>query len=179
MTENELIKGCIRKIPHYQRQLFELYAGKMMSLCQRYASNKQEAQDILQEGFIRLFDNLHKYSNQGSFDGWVRRLFVNVALRYISKSTISFSDIETINNFDNSVWPTIISKLSESEIHEQIKKLPDGYRIVFNLHIIEGYTHDEIAELLKITASTSRTQLLKARKMLKALILNQTHAISI
>lgn len=179
MTEQELIKGCIRKIPHYQRHLFDRYAGTMMSLCQRYAGNKQEAQDILQEGFIRLFDHLHKFSHQGSFDGWVRKLFVNVALRYISKANIVFSDIETANNFDNSVWPTVISKLSESEIHELIRKLPDGYRIVFNLNIIEGYTHDEIADLLQITASTSRTQLLKARKVLKSLILHQKNLIEI
>jgi RNA polymerase sigma factor (sigma-70 family) len=167
MTEQEIIKGCIGKKPVCQRLLFDQYAGVMMGLCLRYAKDQQEAQDILQIGFIRVFDCIHQYKGTGSFEGWMRRIFVSVAMRELSKRTFNFDTISSSEVFDT---PDVISKISEDEILLLIRKLPDGYRLVFNLHVIEGYSHDEIAVLLSIQPATSRTQLLKARKMLQSLI---------
>lgn len=159
--------------------LFDTYAGKMMSLCLRYSSDKHTAQDILQEGFIRLFDNIRQYKFEGSFEGWMRRVFVSVAVRFVSKKKIVFAHIDTTDASDNYTEPTAIARLSENEIHELIKKLPEGYRLVFNLNVIEGYSHEEIAGMLRIETSTSRTQLLKARKMLQGLILKQQNLVSV
>jgi RNA polymerase sigma factor (sigma-70 family) len=179
LTEEELIKGCIQNNQHCQRLLFEKYAGKMMSLCLRFSNHQQEAQDILQEGFIKIFSYIHQYKFEGSIEGWMRRVFVTIAIRQLNKRKINFIDIDKIDNDTTTINPSILSKISENEIHELIRKLPDGYRLVFNLHIIEGYTHDEIAGMLGIQPSTSRTQLLKARKMLKALISKQYNVITI
>ncbi|MFT3979703.1 MAG: sigma-70 family RNA polymerase sigma factor [Ferruginibacter sp.] len=153
-----------------QRMLFEKYAGRMMSLCLRYTKDEHTAQDILQLGFIRVFDNIRQFKGEGSFEGWMRRVFVSVALRHISKKKLDFSEIPGSAAEELAAAPSVVSKISEDELHALIRKLPDGYQTVFNLVAIEGYTHDEVAALLKISASTSRTQLLKARKMLQSLI---------
>lgn len=170
LTEHEIIKGCIRKKPVCQRLLFDQYAGTMMGLCLRYAKDQQEAQDILQLGFIKIFDYIHQYKGTGSFEGWMRRVFVSVATRELSKRKLVFDDIDSIDAGIVFDAPDVISKISEDEIHLLIRKLPDGYRLVFNLHVIEGYNHEEIAAMLSIQPATSRTQLLKARKALQALI---------
>ena len=176
MTEADIIKGCVKKDPGCQRMLFEQYAGRMMSLCMRYVDD-EEAKDVLQVGFLKVFDYIHQYKGEGSFEGWMRRVFVSVAIRYISKKKIKLVDIgevDTDNSFED---PDVITKLSEDEIHRLIRKLPEGYRAVFNLHVIEGYSHEEIGNLLKIQATTSRTQLLKARKMLQAFIAKHCNTI--
>jgi RNA polymerase sigma factor (sigma-70 family) len=178
LTETELIKGCIQKDEACQRRLFELYAGKMMSVCLRFANDQQEAQDILQESFIKVFKFIHQFKFEGSFEGWMRRVFVTVATRYIKKRKLIFLDIDAVDvQHTASIDPSVVSKISEEEIHKLIRKLPDGYRIIFSLNVIEGYNHDEIATMLGIQATTSRTQLLKARKVLQALIIKQHHLI--
>jgi len=151
--------------------LFDRYAGKMMSVCLRYANDQSEAQDILQVGFVKVFDYIHQFRNQGSLEGWMRRVFVSVAIRQYSKKKVRFDEIVEEHLEAASDDTSVLSKISEEEIHRLIRSLPDGYRTVFNLHVIEGYTHEEIAEMLKIQASTSRTQLMKARKMLQGLII--------
>ena len=176
MTEEELIKGCNQNNQHCQRLLFEKYAGRMMSLCLRFSNRQQEAQDILQEGFIKVFEYIHQYKFEGSFEGWMRRVFISIATRQVSKRKINFIDIDNADDA-TTINPSILSKISENEIHELICKLPDGYRLVFNLNIIEGYSHDEIATMLGIKATTSRTQLLKARKMLQSFIVKQHNLI--
>jgi RNA polymerase sigma factor (sigma-70 family) len=177
LTEPELIKGCIKKDQSCQRLLFEKYAGKMMSLCLRFANDQQQAQDILQESFIKIFDNIHQFKFEGSFEGWMRRVFISIAARQASKRKINFTDIDKVDNDLTTINPSIVSKISEDEIHELIRSLPDGYRLVFNLNVIEGYNHEEIATMLGIQPTTSRTQLLKARKMLQTLILKQHNLI--
>ena len=176
MTEEELIKDCIQNNQHCQRLLFEKYAGKMMSLCLRFSNHQQQAQDILQEGFIKVFEYIHQYKFEGSFEGWMRRVFISIATRQVSKRKIHFIDVDNADDA-TTINPSVLSKISENEIHELIRKLPDGYRLVFNLNVIEGYSHDEIATMLGIKATTSRTQLLKARKMLQALIVKQHNLI--
>lgn len=178
MTEKDLIRGCIQKDEACQRRLFELYAGKMMSVCLRYANDQHEAQDILQESFIKVFKYVHQFKFEGSFEGWMRKVFVSVATRHIKKRKLNFTNIDSIDTDNvNNIDPSIVSKIAEEEIHKLIRKLPEGYRTVFNLNVIEGYNHDEIAKLLGIQPATSRTQLLKARKMLQALIIKQHHLI--
>lgn len=179
MTEQEIIKGCIRKKAAAQRVLFDQYAGRMMGLCLRYAKDQQQAQDILQLGFIKIFDYIHQYKGTGSFEGWMKRVFVSIATRELSKRKISFDELEKADNATNVEDPEVLSKISEDEIHQLIRKLPDGYRIVFNLFVIEGYTHEEIASMLSIQPTTSRTQLLKARKMLQSLIAKQYNVITV
>ena len=177
MTESDLIKGCIKKNNLCQRLLFEKYAGKMMSLCQRYSKDQQETKDIMQEGFIRVFDYIHQFKFEGSFEGWMRRVFVNVATRHAAKQKICFTDVDMVDTDTTAVDAAVVSKLSEDEIHKMISRLPDGYRLVFNLNVIEGYSHEEIGSMLGIQASTSRTQLTKARRMLQGLILKNFNTV--
>jgi RNA polymerase sigma factor (sigma-70 family) len=179
LTETDLIKGCIQKDKVCQKQLFEQYAGKMMSVCLRFANDQHEAQDILQESFIKVFNYIHQFKFEGSFEGWMRRVFISVATRHVQKKKIRFADIDMATDSDApSVDPSAVSKISENEIHLLIRQLPDGYRIVFNLNVIDGYSHEEIADMLKIQVVTSRTQLLKARKMLQVLIAKQFNIIA-
>lgn len=177
MTEKEIILGCIRKNHLCQRLLFEKYAGRMLSLCQRYSQDQQEAKDITQEGFIRVFEFIHQFKHEGSFEGWLRRIFVNVATRHASKRKISFTDIDVVETDTASIDASVVSKLSEEEIHKFISRMPEGYRLVFNLNVVEGYSHEEIGNMLGIQPSTSRTQLTKARRMLQSLILKNFNAI--
>jgi len=170
LTEALIIQGCIKKQHEAQRMLFELYAGKMMSLCQRYVNDPHEAQDVLQVGFLKVFDYIHQYNGEGSFEGWMRKVFASIAIRHLRKKKVDFTSVDRVNNDALSENPAIVSKLSEDEIHQLIRTLPDGYRAVFNLNVIEGYSHEEISELLNIQPATSRSQLLKARKMLQTLI---------
>ena len=179
MTEQELIKGCIDKRRDYQKLLFDRYSGKMMSVCLRYANDENRAQDILQEGFIKVFGYIHQYRFDGSFEGWMRRVFVSVATRQLSKEKILFTDVDLSNDAYTSIDPSVVSKISEDEIHLMIRSLPEGYRTVFNLAVIEGYSHEEIAAMLDIQPTTSRGQLLKARKYLQALILKKYNTVRI
>ncbi len=179
MTEENIIKGCIRGQSSCQRMLFEQYAGKLMAVCQRYARDNQEAQDFLQLGFIRIFEYLHQYRGEGSFEGWMRRLVARVAIREISKRKWHLDEDALPVSEQPAEDPQVWSRISEAEIHRLICRLPEGYRLVFNLHVIEGYSHEEIAEMLSIQPSTSRSQLLKARRLLQSLICKQTNCIKV
>ncbi len=171
MTEFELIKGCVKQNTSYQRMLFEQYAGKFMTVCLRYANDAMEAEDMLQEGFIRIFNNIHQFKFEGSFEGWMRRIVVNVALKHLQKKKLQFSEIKENHADIPAIQAYAYNHLGEEEILKLINQLPEGYKIVFNLNVIEGYSHEEIAKLLNIQPSTSRSQLVKARKMLQQQIL--------
>jgi len=148
-----------------------------MSVCLRYANDEQQAQDILQDGFIRVFQYIHQYRFEGSFEGWMRRIFVNVATRSVAIPKLQFSEMPFAETAEHSLDPTVLEKISADEIHRFIRQMPPGYRMVFNLFAIEGYSHEEIAEMLGIQATTSRGQLLKARKHLQALILKKYQSL--
>lgn len=166
-----MIEGCLRGDPHCERALFDRYAGRMMSVCLRYARETEEAEDILQEGFIKVFSHLKGFRHEGSFEGWIRRIMVTSALKYLRKARPT-QELSVIEEFrESSDLPDVIGHLGEQEIHRLIRDLPDGYRAVFNLYVIEGYKHQEIAELLSIEESTSRSQLVKARKWLQEKVL--------
>jgi len=171
LTEHELIKGCIEQNPACQRMLFEKYAGKMMGVCLRYAQDSMEAEDMLQDAFVKVFQYIGQFKFEGSFEGWIRRIVVNTAIRHLERKKMSFKEIDDHQPDLPSVDPSAYHFLGEEDLMKLISALPEGYRMVFNLSVIEGYSHDEIAEMLKIQAGTSRSQLVKARKMLQSQIL--------
>ncbi len=142
-----------------------------MTICLRYASSSMEAEDMMQEGFISIFKNIHQFKYNGSFGGWMRRIIVNAALSILRKNRIQFIEINERNAINNSIDSYSYAHLAEEDLLKLINALPTGYRIVFNLNVVEGYSHDEIAKLLDIQPATSRSQLVKARKMLQQQIL--------
>lgn len=170
MTDTELIKGCIKGEGHCQKALFNRYASPLLGVCQRYARNKEDAEDILQDSFVKIFGKLEQFKGEGSFEGWMRRVAVNTALKKytVSRYTKEFS-VEHIFEVAEaaSAESTSFSHLSEKDLLALINNLPDGYRLIFNLYVIEGYQHDEIGKMLNIQASTSRSQLVKARQLLQ------------
>jgi RNA polymerase sigma factor (sigma-70 family) len=171
VTEKELIEGCTKEDRHCQREVFNRFAGKMMTVSLRYSRHRMEAEDLLQDAFIKVFDNIHRFEGKGSFEGWIRRILINTALKNVSKHSFQKEGIGMEGVLETSVDPTVFSHLSEEELLKIIAKLPDGYRMVFNLYCIEGYSHKEIGEALGIEESTSRSQLTKARAMLQNQVL--------
>ncbi len=173
MTEQELISGCKNKNTACQKLLFDTYAGIMMTICNRYASTTAQAEDMLQEGFIRIFKYIHQYKFEGSLEGWLKRIMVNAALRILQKKTIRFSAIDESMEEVSPEDTDPFAALEEQEILQLISNLPTGYRVVFNMYVLEGYSHNEIAAMLNITSGTSRSQLAKAKKALQEQILLQ------
>lgn len=168
--DEELVARCVRNDRRAQRKLYEKYASRFFPLCVRYVSSREEAKDVLQDGFIMLFDKLHTYKGEGSFDGWMRKIFVNTALMAIRKNDVlKYSEeIETVpintmgyDNYD------VIDTLDSKQIMDIIQEMPDGFRTVFNLFIFEGYSHIEISQALGITEGSSRSQLSRARLWLQ------------
>ncbi len=139
-----------------------------MAVCLRYAQDQMEAEDMLQDGFIRVFSNMHQFKF-----GWIRRVIVNAALKRLQKRKLHFQEITDRNEDAPRMEPYVYNHLGEAELMQLIQQLPDGYRTVFNLNVIEGYSHEEIADMLGIQAGTSRSQLVKARKMLQQQILER------
>lgn len=167
MTEEELLKGCLEERQECQRELYKRFAGKMMVVCTRYAKDKLEAEDMLQDGFIKVFDNIGKFKHEGSLEGWVRRIMVNTALNKIRTNKMKFEDIGETGTQLVDGDANIIDRLSEEAILEIISRLPNGYKYVFNMFAIEGFSHKEIAEQLGIEEASSRSQYAKARKYLQ------------
>lgn len=167
MKEKELIEGALRGEEQASRLLFERYSPMLMAVCQRYCRTQAEAEDVLQDSFIRIFNKLPKYGFQGSFAGWARRLTVNVALKTYQRKRYALEQSGLDNLPEKGGAPTAYSDLGEKELLDMVQNLPDGYRLVFNLYAIEGYSHKEIGEMLGIQEASSRSQLLKARKVLQ------------
>ncbi len=167
MTEKELILGCKRENSNCQQAIFRMYAGKMLALSMRYARHRMEAEDIVQEAFIRVFDHVHTFEFKGSFEGWIKRIVINTALKTLSKKSFSNEQIGIEQDFDAPIDAPADQLMGAQEILDIVNELPDGYRVIFNLYAIEGYSHKEISDMLGIQESTSRSQLVKARKMLQ------------
>jgi len=172
MDEKQLIKGCINNDRKAQQALYDKYSGRMMAVCLRYVRDTEDARDLLQEGFVKLFTNIHTYTGDGLFDGWVRKIFVNCALERLRHQDV-LRNAEDIDEMDYLNIPdeSTVSQLSAEEIMTCVRSLPVGFRTVFNMFAIEGYSHKEIGEKLNITESTSRSQYMRARKMLQKMIL--------
>ena len=164
----KIIKGCQQNRMKYQKMLYDMFADKMFGICIRYAKTREEAEDTFQEGFVRVFKHIDKYSFTGSFEGWMRKIFLNTAISNFRKNSKNYFRAE-IDSVEYSTTPDTFENLefTEEELLALINELPEGYRIVFNLYAIEGYKHKEIAELLDIDENTSKTQLFRARNYLK------------
>lgn len=173
MTDEQLIRACIKEDAASQKEVFTRFSSRMLGVCHRYARNAADAEDILQDSFIKVFDKLHQFKFEGSFEGWIRRIVVNTALKKytLSRYDKEVTGIEHKEKYDSGEDPTAYSHLSQKDLLALINKLPDGYRMIFNLHVIEGYQHEEIAAMLGIQPSTSRSQLVKARNMLQKQII--------
>lgn len=169
--EHRLVKDCLRGDRQQQRALYEQYKVPMFRLCLRYARDRAEAEDLLQDGFIKVFSDLHQYSFQGAFGGWVRRVVLNVALQHVRKQQRLFPVLE-MDAFANSLSSEqdIIATLNVEALTNLIQKLPPGYRAVFNLFAVEGFSHQEIADMLEIEEGTSKSQLSKAKAMLRKMV---------
>ncbi len=177
--QQTLINNCLKGDKRSRYQLVELYSGLLLTTCRRYARDEAMAYDMLQETLILIFKNLHKYRPIGPFEGWIRRIAINCSLQWIAKScykreqsVIEFYEKETSE-------PLIFSQLGQEEIIKCIQQLPDGYRTVLNLYIVEGYSHKEISELLNISVGTSRSQLLRAKKSLIVLLEDKPNKIAV
>jgi len=167
--EEQLIAGCKEGKPWAQKKLFEQYASVMLSVCVRYVPNRETARDILQDGFIKIFTKIDTYSGVGSFGGWIRRIFVTTALEYLRQND-ALKQSTRIEEYMNTIVDeevTVLDKISSDDLMDCISRLPVGYRTVFNLYAIEGYSHTEIAEMLDISESTSRSQFMRARNILQ------------
>jgi RNA polymerase sigma-70 factor (ECF subfamily) len=149
----------------------------MYAVCLRYSGNSTDAQDLLQEGFIKVFKNLGKYRGEGSFEGWMRRIFLNTSIEHYRKKVNMLSVTETQEvTIEDKEW-NILDNLAEKDIISMIHELSPGYRIVFNMHVIEGYSHKEIANILGINEGTSKSQLARAKGVLKKMVENRLNII--
>ena len=169
MDYQKLVKDCLKGKPEAQRQLYEHYAEYMLGVCYRYTKSMPDAEDILQEGFVKVFINLHQYKSQGELGAWIRRIMVNTAINYLKKQSryqqeLSFSEValHPVTTDD----PDVL--LSIKELADLIRQLPVGYQTIFNLHAVEGYSHVEIGKILGIQEGTSRSQYARARGLLEA-----------
>ena len=168
ISEQTLIEDCKRNKASAQKQIYDLYAPQMLGVCVRYVSDRETARDVLQEGFIKLFTKIDSYAG-GSFYAWMRRIFVTTALETLRQQNVLrfAANIDDYNEAFEDGNASVIDKISEKDLMNCITELPEGYRTVFNLYAIEGYSHAEIATMLKIEESTSRSQFSKARKLLR------------
>ncbi|MCB0525235.1 MAG: RNA polymerase sigma factor [Lewinellaceae bacterium] len=165
------LKACLENNRSAQKALFEQLKGKMFALCLRYANSREDAEDILQEGFIKVFRDLGQYSGEGNFEGWVRKIFVNTALQHLQKQRKGPIVVELNGQeFTSESEPFISDEAPAKNITRLLQKLPPGFRAVFNLHVLEGYSHPEIAEILNISVGTSKSQLLRAKAHFRTLL---------
>jgi RNA polymerase sigma factor (sigma-70 family) len=176
ITDQELVKGCSKEKRKYQELLYAKFNKKMFAVCYRYAKDRDHALDMLQEGFIKVYNHIGKFNHTGSLEGWIRRIMVNTAINLLRKEKY-YVEIDEVQGGLPTKASSVVDKMSADEILALVKTLPTGYRTVFNLYAIEGYSHREIAESLDIAESTSRTQYLKAKKVLKQLILKNNQTI--
>ncbi len=175
MTDEQLVAGCLKGEPIAQKALYQAYARKMMSICMRYAHNREQAQDILQDGFVKVFQKMDHFRADGPLGGWIARTMVNTALDHIRRNkpfdhSLDLTEAEHLHAEDAHA----VSAMTTAELMELIQALPPGYRTVFNLFAIEGYPHKEIAAMLGISENTSKSQFMKARAYLRKLLPKET-----
>lgn len=168
--ENEIIQLAVANNRSAQQQIYTRFSPKMLSVCRQYIKDIHQAEDVMISAFMKVFLNLNKFENKGSFEGWIRRIMVNECISFIRvEKKVKY--VEDENYFEES-FNNIESQFSVEEIQFLIDSLPDGYKMVFNLYVIEGYKHQEIASMLKINEGTSKSQLSHARKMLQGQLNN-------
>ena len=169
VTEKEIINLVRKSDRRAQKELFERYSPKMFGVCMRYLKNREDAEDVLIEGMYKVMANINSFKGNGSFEGWIRRILVNESLMWLRKRH-NFNLTIEISNVDIKTNITAQDKLQEQDILNLLNKLPLGYRTVFNLYVIEGYKHREIADILGISINTSKSQLILAKKRLRTML---------
>lgn len=167
LSEEEMIKGCIDGNRICQRELYDRNASKMLGVCMRYAKDKAEAEDMLQEGFIKVFKNISRFRNEGSFEGWIRQIMVFTAINLFNQRKRKFKESLDTEFYDAPVDDQVIEKIAAKEIVALVQQMPEGYRTIFNLYAVEGYTHREIGELLNIAEGTSKSQYSRAKQYMQ------------
>jgi len=174
MTEQNLIEACSQNNAAAQRELYNRFSGVLFGVCFRYAYRREDAEDMLQEGFVKIFKRINSFENKGNFEGWMKRVMVNNCINYLTKNK-KFSEILSIENayaFEIQE-ESIASKLLGKQIIECLRLLPIGYRTVINLYVIEGFSHKEIGEILEIGESTSRSQLIRGKALLESILISK------
>ena len=173
-SDSDLIKGCLKGDRKMQHLLYERFAPKMYGVCLRYAGNAEEARDILQEAFVKVYNKIGSFRGEGSLEGWVRRIITNTAIEILRRKSylqpITEVEENTIENDEDSVLEALATK----ELVNVIQKLAPGYRAVFNMYVVEGYSHKEIARALGITEGTSKSQLSRAKIVLQDMVKDMT-----
>ncbi|PCJ63654.1 MAG: hypothetical protein COA58_15685 [Bacteroidetes bacterium] len=170
MNEHELIEGCIRNDVYCQKVLYEKYSPKMMGVSLRYCNSKMEAEDVLQDAFIKIFDKIKSFKGEGSFEGWIRKVVVFTALKSNDKRVRKFEPGNLDSVKEQYLDASVYSNMETANLLSILQELPDGYRTVFNLYAIEGYSHKEIGKMLGVTDVTSRTQYSRAKQYLIKLL---------
>ena len=169
--DQQLLKGCKRGDAKAQAQLYQKYKGMLFGVCLRYAKSREDAKDLLQEGFITIFKDLYQYKPTGPLGGWMRKVMVNTALQQIRKQKHLFPTVELSQAADSSdLSDDLFSSFRQQALIEMVQKLPDGYRAVFNLYVIEGYSHKEIGQQLGIAVASSKSQLSRAKQALRKML---------
>ncbi len=169
MTENDIIQGCKRQDRKAQKALYERFAPVMFGVCKRYLKNREDAEEVLVEGLFKAISNIHQYQGSGSFEGWIRRIIVNEALMLLRKQKDWMVSLE-VYRIDKPTKISIEEELIAQDILDLLNELPTGYRTVFNLYVLEGLKHREIAEMLGISINTSKSQLILAKKRMQELL---------
>lgn len=176
--EQELIKGCLRRDRNAQKQLFDSYSAKMYGLCHRYVKDPMEAEDIMVTAFMKVFDKIAQFKHDGSFEGWIRRIMVNDALAHLRRNRSMYLEIELEQADREPDYNSLSDHLEAEDLLRMVQLLPTGYRIVFNLYAIDGYTHKEISEQLGISENTSKSQLSRARAYLQKMLAQHDIALN-
>ncbi len=167
MDHYELVKDCIKERPAAQKQLYHLFAGPMLGICYRYTKSIADAEDVLQEGFVKVFKSIGQYKFEGELGGWIRRIMVNTAINYLKRHRRYRSEMLFVDDYLHPVDDTNPEvQMGSKELAEMIRQLPTGYQTIFNMHAVEGFTHVEIGALLGIHEGTSRSQYARARGLL-------------
>ena len=173
LITSELIEKCKQFDRKAQKELYDKYSKLMLGVCRRYIERHEEAEDVMIEGFFKIFSQLHQYQGIGNFEGWMRKIMVNESLMHLRKEhALKYSNELTANHLHTDNYD-IIAEINSNEILSLLSKLSVGYRTVFNLYVVEGYKHQEIAEILGISENTSKTQLMMAKEKMKKLILEK------
>jgi RNA polymerase sigma factor (sigma-70 family) len=175
-SESALIAACIKGDRKSQKALYTLYSPKFFSICLKYTKNQMDAEDVLQEGFVKLFKNLDKFKGEGSFEGWMRRIFVNCAIENLRRRKFETSDSELFENSISDRQPTALDNLYKKDLLKTSNTLSNGYKTVFHLYAVEGYSHQEIAKQLGITESTSKSQFCRAKVILRSIVSDRQSA---
>lgn len=175
--EDQLLQGCLKRDSRAQRQLYELYSSKMYGICYRYLKDPMEAEDILVTSFMKVFEKIQQFKGEGSFEGWIRRIVVNEALMALRKKNHLYIETNLEQADREPDYDRLSDHLEAEDLLNLISELPMGYRIVFNMYAIDGYSHKEIAAHLGISENTSKSQLSRARTFLQKLLLEQDWSI--